>query len=69
VHRRRVSPFRQDRHSITRPQASRSAHPVAADGIERQARQVLKRLHSTFSQPRPPLRHWAMIGDGCVGPP
>jgi hypothetical protein len=30
---------------------------------------VLQRLHSTSSQPRPPLRHCAMVGDGCAGPP
>jgi hypothetical protein len=30
---------------------------------------VLHRLHSTSSQHRPPLRHWPMVGEGCVGPP
>src|SRR5689334_14014396 len=30
---------------------------------------ILQRLHSTSSQPSPPLRHCAMVGDGCAGPP
>ena len=30
---------------------------------------VLQRLHSTSSQPSPPLRHCAIVGDGCAGPP
>ena len=30
---------------------------------------VLQRLHSTSSQPSPPLRHWPIVGDGCAGPP
>jgi hypothetical protein len=27
-----------------------------------------QRLHSTSSQPRPPLRHCPMVGEGCAGP-
>jgi hypothetical protein len=30
---------------------------------------VLHRLHSTSSQPSPPLRHCAIVGDGYDGPP
>src|SRR5713101_4537392 len=30
---------------------------------------VLQRLHSTSSQPSPPLRHCPIVGDGCAGPP
>jgi hypothetical protein len=29
---------------------------------------VLQRLHSTSSQPSSPLRHCAIVGDGCAGP-
>src|SRR5258707_12420640 len=28
-----------------------------------------QRLHITSSQPYPPLRHCAIVGDGCAGPP
>jgi hypothetical protein len=30
---------------------------------------VSQRWHITSSQPYPPLRHCAMVGDGCAGPP
>jgi hypothetical protein len=65
-------PFRQDLHfseasSFQLPDGvvSRGRRMASSGRLAR----VLQRLHSTSSQPRPPLRHWPIVGDGCAGPP
>jgi hypothetical protein len=66
IHGRRISPFLQDRHfsaaSSFQIGVSRGRH-IASRGM---LARVLQRWHSTSSQPYPPLRHCAMLGDGCA---
>jgi endonuclease YncB( thermonuclease family) len=62
-------PFWHDRHlnaaSSFQIGVSRG-HRIASSGM---LPRVLQRWHSTSSHPYPPLRHCAIVGDGCAGPP
>ena len=40
-----------------------------ADTSSGRLARVSQRWHITSSQPYPPLRHCAMVGEGCAGPP
>ena len=62
-------PFRHDRHfneaSSFQIGVSRGRRMASSGRLAR----VLQRLHSTSSQPKPPWRHCAIVGEGCAGPP
>jgi len=62
-------PFRQDLHfseaSSFQIAVSRGRRMATSGRLAR----VLQRLHSTSNQPRPPLRHWPIVGDGWADPP
>ena len=62
-------PHRRRRATLsTRSAPQRGLSPRPADGSSRRLARVLQRLHSTSSQPRPPLRHCPIMGDGWAGP-
>jgi hypothetical protein len=62
-------PLRQERHfsdaSSFHSGVSRGRRMADSGRLAR----VLQLTHSTSSQPRPPLRHYAIVGAGCAGPP
>src|SRR3977135_3132776 len=64
-----LRPFRHDRHfseaSSFHSGVSRGRRMASSGRLAL----VLQRLHSTSSQPRPPLRHCPIVGEGCAGPP
>lgn len=64
-----LRPFLQDRHlkdaSSLQIGVSRDRRMASSGRLAL----VLQRLHSTSSQPNPPMMHWRIVGKGCAGPP
>src|SRR5205807_1754450 len=62
-------PLLQDRHFSDASNFQIGVSRVLRIASSGRLARVLHRAHSISSEPKPPLRHWPIVGDGCAGPP